>query len=168
MKQDRIDILLEQWKEQRPDLDASPLGIIGRLFILGRLSDRGVEQVLRPYGLSIPEFDVLAVLRRCGVPFRQPIGVLCAHSLLSSGAMTNRIDRLEKKGLVERSPNPTDRRGVLVGLTQNGRSLIDDTIAERFAEAHERVSVLSKNEQGQLEALLARFLSSLPEKKGAS
>lgn len=163
MIHDRIDRLLEQWQQERPDLDASPMGILGRLMILNRLSDRGVEQVLGSHNMSIPEFDVLAVLRRCGSPFRQPIGELCAHSLLSSGAMTNRIDRLEAKGLVERSPNPTDRRGVLVALTRKGRVLIDKLIAKRLDEARERVSVLTKKDRQQLEVLLARFLAALSE-----
>ena len=104
--------------------------------ILSRLSDRGVEQILQPYDLSIPEFDMLAVLRRCGPPFRQSVGELRAHSLLSSGAMTNRVDRLEQKGLVQCEPNPEDRRGVLVVLTKKGRVLIDQVVPERLKEGH--------------------------------
>jgi hypothetical protein len=75
MIMDRIEQLLEQWKRERPDLDASPMGILGRLMNLGRLANYGVEEVLRPHKLTIQEFDVLAVLRRCGSPFRQPVGV---------------------------------------------------------------------------------------------
>jgi DNA-binding MarR family transcriptional regulator len=153
--------MLEQWKHERPDLDASPMGILGRLMILSRLLDRGVEQILQPYDLSIPEFDMLAVLRRCGPPFRQSVGELRAHSLLSSGAMTNRVDRLEQKGLVQREPNPEDRRGVLVVLTKKGRVLIDQVVPERLKEGHGRVSVLSKKDRQQLEALLTRFLAAL-------
>jgi len=158
---DRIHRMLEQWKHERPDLDASPMGILGRLMILSRLLDRGVEQILQPYDLSIPEFDMLAVLRRCGPPFRQSVGELRAHSLLSSGAMTNRVDRLEQKGLVQREPNPEDRRGVLVVLTKKGRVLIDQVVPERLKEGHGRVSVLSKKDRQQLEALLTRFLAAL-------
>ncbi len=161
MVKDRIHRLLEQWKHERPDLDASPMGILGRLMILSRLLDRGVEQILQPYDLSIPEFDMLAVLRRCGPPFRQSVGELRAHSLLSSGAMTNRVDRLEQKGLVQREPNPEDRRGVLVVLTKKGRVLIDQVVPERLKEGHGRVSVLSKKDRQQLEALLTRFLAAL-------
>ncbi len=141
MIMDRIEQLLEQWKRERPDLDASPMGILGRLMILSRLADRGVEEVLRPHKLTIQEFDVLAVLRRCGPPFRQSVGVLCTHSLLSSGAMTNRIDRLEQKGLVQREPNPEDRRGVYVALTSKGRELIDKLVAERLKESHIHISL---------------------------
>jgi DNA-binding MarR family transcriptional regulator len=163
MAEDRIERLLKQWKQERPDLDTSPMGILGRLMILSRLADCGVAAILRPHNLSIAEFDLLAVLRRCGSPFQQSVGVLCAHSLLSSGAMTNRIDRLEQKGLVQREANPGDRRGVLVALTPNGRTLFDTLLPERLEEAHRRVSVLSTKDRRQLEALLTRFLAALPE-----
>ena len=132
-----------------------------RLTILSRTLDHGVEQVLRRYGLSFPEFDMLVVLRRFGPPFRQPVSQLCAHSFLSSGAMTNRVDRLERKGLIQREPNPDDRRSVLIVLTKKGRILIDQVVAERLIEGDERVSVLSKNDRQQLEVLLTRFLAAL-------
>ncbi len=93
------------------------------------------------------------------------VGVLCSYSLLSSGAMTNRVDRLEKKGLIRREQNPEDRRGVFVALTSTGRALIDKLVVERLQEAHERVSVLSSKERRQLEALLTQFLAALQEKK---
>ncbi len=166
MSKDRIEKLLEQWKRERPDLDASPMGILGRLMILSRLADRGVEEVLRPHKLTIQEFDVLAVLRRCGPPFRQSVGVLCAYSLLSSGAMTNRVDRLEQKGLVQREPNPEDRRGVHVALTSKGRKVIDQLVAKRLQEAHERVAALSAKERRQLETLLTHFLAALQDTEG--
>ncbi len=162
---DRIDHLLEQWKKERPDLDAAPVGILGRLMILNGLAARGVEKVLRPHNLTIQEFDVLAILRRCGPPFKRSVGVLCSYSLLSSGAMTNRVDRLEKKGLVQREPNPEDRRGVLVALTSTGRTLIDKLVVERLEEAQERVSVLPSKDQRQLETLLTQFLAALQEKE---
>ena len=162
---DTIEHLLKQWENERPDLDVTPIGILGRLMILSRLAERGVEKVLQPYNLTIQEFDVLAILRRCGPPFRQSVGVLCSYSLLSSGAMTNRVDRLENKGFIRREPNPTDRRGVLVTLTSAGRALIDKLVAERLQEAHERVSVLPSKEQRQLEALLSRFLAALEDKE---
>jgi DNA-binding MarR family transcriptional regulator len=165
MTKDRIDKLLDQWKKERPDLDASPMGILGRLMILDRLAERGIEKVLKSHNLTIQEFDVLAVLRRCGQPFQQPVSVLCAHSLLTSGAMTNRVDRLEKKELVKRQPNPEDRRGVLVTMTSKGRKITDEIITERLQEAHERVSVLPLKERRQLETLLAQFLAAL-QKKG--
>ncbi|MFT7463106.1 MAG: DNA-binding MarR family transcriptional regulator [Pseudohongiellaceae bacterium] len=139
------------------------MGILGRLMILSRLADAGVESALRAHGLTIPEFDVLAVMRRCGPPFKQPVGVLWEHTLLSSGAMTNRIDRLEQKKLVRRVPNPTDRRGVFVELTPKGRTMIDELVGLLLAEALERVSVLSAKDQRQLEALLKRLVSALSD-----
>ena len=162
---DRIEHLLKQWEKERPDLDASAIGILGRLMILNRLAERGVEKVLQPHNLTIQEFDVLAILRRCGPPFRRSVGVLCSYSLLSSGAMTNRVDRLEQKGLIRREQNPEDRRGVLVALTSTGRALIDKLVGERLQEAHERVSVLPSKERSQLEALLTQFLAALQEKE---
>jgi DNA-binding MarR family transcriptional regulator len=129
--------------------------------LLSDLSIQGVKDVLKPYGITLPEFDLLAVLRRCGPPFRRSAGELCAHTLLSSGAMTNRIDRLEQKGLVLRERNPEDRRGVLVALTGDGHELADVLVAERLREAHDRVSVLSPKDRIQLEALLTRFLQAL-------
>ena len=161
MAQDQIDQLLEQWSRERPDLDASSMGILGRLAILGRILDHGVEQILQRHSLSFPEFDMLVILRRFGPPFRHSVSELCAHSFLSSGAMTNRVDRLEQKGLIRREPNPEDRRGVLVVLTKKGRTLIDQVVPERLKEGHERVSVLSKKDRQQLETLLTRFLVAL-------
>jgi DNA-binding MarR family transcriptional regulator len=156
---DRVDLLISQWQSERPDLDPSPMGILGRLLILSRLADSGVAAVLRPHDLTVPEFDVLAVLRRCGSPFRQPVGVLCEHTLLSSGAMTNRIDRLEQKKLISRAANPEDRRGVLVCLTPAGLALIDRVVPERLEEAHNRLAGLSPMERRQLESLLGRLLA---------
>lgn len=162
---DRIEHLLKQWENERPDLDATPIGILGRLMILSRLTERGVEKVLQPHNLTIQEFDVLAILRRCGPPFRQSVGVLCSYSLLSSGAMTNRVDRLEEKGFIRRAPTAEDRRKVLVVLTSAGRMLIDKVVAERLQEAQERVSVLPSKEQRQLETLLSRFLAALEDQE---
>lgn len=162
---DRIDKLLKQWKEERPDLDATSMAILGRIMILDRLALRAVEKLVSQHNITIQEFDVLAVIRRCGPPFRQPVGVLCEHSLISSGAMTNRIDRLEKKGLINREPNPEDRRGVLVALSSSGRVLIDKLVTERLKEAQDRVSVLSPEEQENLNSLLTLFLKRLEERE---
>ena len=160
---DQIDDFLEQWKRERPDLDSSPMGILARLTALSHLTNCGLEEILRPHKLSIPDYYVLGVLRRCGPPYCQPIGVLCEHSLLTSGAMTNRADRLEEKGLVKRTANPEDRRGVLLALTKKGHKLVDHIAPERFKEAAERISVLSKKDRQQLEEILKRFLVALTE-----
>jgi len=128
--------------------------VLGRIDLLARELTNDVEELLRLHRLTIPEFDVLAVLRRCGEPYRQSISVLCAHSLVTSGTMTNRLDRLEAKGLVSREPNPEDRRGILVALSPSGRDLIDTVVPLRLKKAGERVSALSSEEID----LLVRFL----------
>ncbi|MDC3379083.1 MarR family transcriptional regulator [Planctomycetota bacterium] len=161
MPDDQIDLLLGQWRRERPDFDASPMGILGRLSILNRNLNEDVEAILKQHDLSFPEFDMLAVLRRFGPPFRQRVSDLCEHSFLSSGAMTNRVDRLERKGLIRREPNPEDRRGVLVVLTKKGRTLIDRVVAQRLEVGKSQVSVLSKKDQQQLATLLKRFMASL-------
>lgn len=164
-KTDRIDRLLEQWAIERPDLDASSMGVIGRLMILNRFAEQAMEQTLSEYKITLPEFDVLAVLRRCGPPFKKSIGVLCSYSLLSSGAMTNRVDRLEKKKLVRREQNPQDRRGVVVALTEEGKQLIDVLIEERLNEADKFTSAISLSEKEQLEATLKKLLLSLDKEE---
>ena len=166
MQRDRIDTLLQQWKAERKDVDVAPMAIIGRVFRLGRLVERDLGPILEKDKLTVPEFDVLAVLRRSGAPHRLPIWKLCDYSLLSSGAMTNRIDRLEKKKLVERKPNPDDRRGVLVGLTAKGKKTIDGILPKRLEQSQEQVSCLSSAEKKQLTGLLRKLLIGMEEEPG--
>ena len=158
MQEDKVDILLRQWKKERGDLDISPMEIIGRVFRLGRLVDQALKPIIEKENLSVPEFDVLAVLRRSGEPFCLPIWKLREFSLLSSGAMTNRIDRVESKGLVERIPNSKDRRGVLVGLTSKGKEAIENILPERIDQAKKQVLSLSASERRQLAGLLRKLL----------
>ncbi|UZP66767.1 MarR family transcriptional regulator [Desulfovibrio mangrovi] len=158
---DMIDRLQEQWAAERPDLDASFMGVCGRLMLVNKLLDQRAESFLKPYCLTQPEFDVLAVLRRFGEPYRLSAGELCEHALLSSGAMTNRIDRLESKGLVRREPNPQDRRGVFVSLTASGLALIDGLMPERLESLRDAVSVLSDDDRNQLDAILKRLVTAL-------
>jgi len=161
MQEDRVDVLLRQWRKERSDLDVSPMEIIGRIFLLGRLVDQALKPIIEKEDLSVPEFDVLAVLRRSGEPFRLPVWKLREFSLLSSGAMTNRIDRVESKGLVERVPNPEDRRGVLVGLTSKGKETIENILPERIDQAKKQVSFLSARERRQLAGLLRKLLAGM-------
>ncbi|PHR29848.1 MAG: MarR family transcriptional regulator [Desulfotalea sp.] len=164
---DKVDLLLKQWATERPDLDSSPMGVIGRLTILNRSVEKGFQQSLENVHITMQEFDVLAVLRRCGPPFQQAVGVLCSYTLLSSGAMTNRIDRLVKKELVLRKPNPEDRRGVIVALSEQGRTLIDELLPVRFEEAYKIVSVLSSAERNDLEKLLKKMTDAHSEECAA-
>ena len=158
LDKDRVDTLLAQWKKERPDLDTSPIGVLARIFVIAQVDSQRLEAALRSCGLTIPDFDVLSILRRCGAPFRQPVGTICEHTLISSGAMTNRIDRLEERGFVKREANPNDRRSVLVALTAKGKRAIDRAIPIRASDAKEQLQVLTAKERRTLEGLLSRLM----------
>ena len=119
--EDEVDRLVEAWQRERPDLDVAPLGVLSRVTRLARHLDRARRQAFAEHTLETWEFDVLAALRRAGRPYELSPGVLLTQTLVTSGTMTNRIDRLEARGLVDRRPDPDDRRGVLVRLTDDGR-----------------------------------------------
>ncbi|WP_254615663.1 MarR family winged helix-turn-helix transcriptional regulator [Cupriavidus basilensis] len=155
---DRVDQILAQWARERPDLDAAPMGIIGRVWRLARHTDRAVESALAPTGLNTWEFDVLATLRRSGPPYALSPGALIDSLMITSGTMTNRIDHLERAGLVRRSPNPDDRRGLLIELTQPGRVRIDHALEVHVANEHRLLERLSAAERKQLASLLRRWL----------
>lgn len=155
---DRVDHILAQWARERPDLDAAPMGIIGRVWRLARHTDRAVESALAPTGLNAWEFDVLATLRRSGPPYALSPGALIDSLMITSGTMTNRIDHLERAGLVRRSPNPDDRRGLLIELTQPGLLRIDHALEVHVANEHRLLERLSATERQQLASLLRRWL----------
>jgi len=144
---DRIDKLLSQWLEERPELDCSGLDVVARVQHLAKLLRRNEDHALESLDLKMWEYDVLSALRRQGRPFCLPATELARESLLSSGAMTNRIDRLEKRGLVERRKDPEDRRGVLIRLTRAGRKLVDDAIEARLGVADEQLAKLTRQER---------------------
>lgn len=127
---DHVDHLLAQWERERPDLDTTLLAVSTRLVRLGRYLDRTVADHLAPFGLHEGEVNVLAALRRSGPPYVLSPTALYRSLLVSSGAMTNRLDRLEQAGLLERTPDPDDRRRVQVGLTDAGRELVDTAFAD--------------------------------------
>lgn len=162
---DNIDQLIDQWAEERPDLDARPMGIVGRILRLSMLLEARAESALAPFGLSVWQFDVLATLRRFGTPHRMSPKQLMGEVMLSSGAMTNRIDRLEGEGWVRRLPDPNDRRGVLVELTTEGLALIERAIAARLDEAHDVVARLDSNDADVAEKALRRLLAELEGEK---
>ena len=159
--QDSVDKLLEQWRQERPELDVSGLGLAVRIELLAKLLRRSTERSLRKVGLKIWQYDVLSALRRQGPPFELPATELARASLLTSGAMTTRIDHLEEKGLVERRPDPHDRRGVRVSLTPRGREVIDDAIHARLTAAEQSVSELDSAERVAVERVLRKLLLSL-------
>jgi DNA-binding MarR family transcriptional regulator len=157
---DFIDRMNDQWRRARPDLDPAPLEVVGRVLVLAQHLERSVNEALAAHGLTLGQFDILATLRR------HPDGRLTPTQLmrsvaLSSGGMTNRLDRLEEAGLVRREADPTDRRGVVVTLTARGRELIDVATATRFAEAKESMPPLGRGEVRQLAGLLRTWIESL-------
>src|SRR5215471_1896723 len=149
MQQDALDRIVAQWQQVRPDLDPSPLAVLGRLQRLAGLVRRRVDTILKPYGLAWELLDVLGTLRRAGPPFRRTPTALYRACMLSSGAMTNRIDRLEAAGLASRVPDPDDRRGTLVGLTARGLAVVDEAIAVVWAAQAQLVAGLTETEQEQ-------------------
>jgi len=144
---DRIDRLLEQWSQQRPELDCSGLDVVARVQDVAKMLRRTEDEALDALDLRMWEYDVLSALRRQGAPYQMPATLLAKESLLSSGAMTNRIDRLEDRGLVERDRDPDDRRGVLVSLTVTGRGLVDKAIEARLGIANQQLASLSSQER---------------------
>jgi len=160
---DHVDHLIAQWRKERPDLDATPMGVFARVFHLSRVLEQRLEKVFKKHGLSNWAFDVLVALRRAGPPFRQTPTELFNSLLLSSGAMTNRIDRLEQAGLVKRVPDPADRRGVLVQLTPKGVKLIDAVMPEHLENETSILRNLPPAERRQLTDLLRRLILSLED-----
>lgn len=158
---DRIDRITKQWQRERPDLDISPMGLIGRLGNVTLHLSREMEKVFSQFGLNTSSFDVLATLRRAGDPYTLSPGEMLSTLMVTSGTMTNRIDQLEKAGWVIRKVNPEDGRSFLVSLTPEGLELINQVI-EAHAENQKRlVSGLSQQEQQTLNQLLKVFLNSL-------
>ncbi len=154
MKTDIADAILNQWSAERPELDTAGLGIVIRIMSLNRSFAKQAAAALEPLDLELWEYDVLSALRRQGKPFALPASALARESELSTGAMTNRIDRLEERGLVRREADPSDRRSIIICLTPSGRLLIDDAISYRLEAAGENLQSLSAEDREQLATLL--------------
>ncbi len=159
---DQVDMILFQWEEERPDLDPSPLAILTRVARLAKHITNSLKETLAPFGLDSWSFDVLSALRRQGEPFAMTPTELRRATILTSGAMTNRIDRLEVRGLVERGADPSDRRGIQVYLTAQGLELIDEAVVARLDSAEQLVSRLNTHERDQLAGLLRKLLLATP------
>jgi DNA-binding MarR family transcriptional regulator len=159
--QDAIDIVLGQWRQQRPDLDLSAMGVFGRLGQLSRALEAAVEQVLTRHGLQRGEFDVLAALRRCGPPYTLIPSQLAAALMMSRAGMTSRLDRLEGAGLVQRSLDPADRRSFRITLTEKGRQVIDATLTEHAANLARLASHLTPEDATTLTRILRTMLNAL-------
>jgi DNA-binding MarR family transcriptional regulator len=158
---DAVDELVAQWERERPDLDLWPVGIVGRLSRLSRLVERALKDFFAEHALEPWEFDVLATLRRAGEPYELTPGALLKAAMVTSGAMTNRIDRMESKGLVDRIPDPNDRRSVRIRLTENGHVTVDRLIELHVANEARLLSALTPTQREQLTSTLRRLLESL-------
>src|SRR5579863_2394729 len=147
---DRVDDILGQWKRERPDLDTRAMGVIGRIQRAASALRPKLDETHEVSGLAGETFDVLASLRRSGAPYQLTPTQLYREMMLTSGAMTNRIDRLEEAGLVSRRPDPEDRRGTLVRLTTKGKALIDAATTKHVVNEQGLLGILSEREQQQL------------------
>jgi DNA-binding MarR family transcriptional regulator len=158
---DLVDGMLEDWDTERPDLDTEPMEIVLRVQTLARLFHDRAAEALQVFGLQWWQYDVLSALRRQGDPYRMAASDLAAAGMLTSGAMTNRIDRLEDAGLVRRIRDEADRRRVLVQLTDDGLGLVDRASDARFDAATASLDGLTGDESRQLGRLLRVLLISL-------
>lgn len=161
---DRVAELQDEWRRERPDLDPSPQGVIGRLHRVALELTGRLVAVYGEYGLSEAEFDVLATLRRAGEPFERPAGELADHTLVTTGGLTKRVDRLVARGLVERRAEASDARRRIVRLTPAGRELIDRAFTAHIANEHRLLAELGAADARELEAILTKWLGMLDER----
>jgi DNA-binding MarR family transcriptional regulator len=158
---DHIDEITVQWRHERPDLDVTPMAIVGRLFRATALADAALAPPLTAFGLQPGWTDLLAALRRAGRPYELNPTDLMAATMLSSGGMTKRLDRMVGAGLVERRPDPYDRRGTLVRLTRRGRAVIDRAMKAHLANQERLLRSLAPGQRRDLEELLRILLTGL-------
>lgn len=159
---DAIDAIRTLWQRERPDLDTGPVAVLGRIQRLSRLLDKELKVFDTRHGLESGEFDVLTTLRRAGAPYQMSAGAFLRASMVTSGAITRRIDRMEAKGLVERVRLPGgDRRAVQIRLTEKGLTVVDDLFGRHLDNEARLVSPLKPDELDQLAALLRKLLESL-------
>jgi DNA-binding MarR family transcriptional regulator len=161
MEPDHVDAIVEQWARERPDLDASPMGLIGRLHRIGDQLHAELRPVFARAGLGPGDFDVLASLRRAGAPYELTPGELGETTMVTSSAVTKRIDRLERAGLVTRSVSEADGRSRRIRLTDRGFELVEGLIAEHVANEQRLVATFSPAEREQLAGLLRRWAREL-------
>jgi DNA-binding MarR family transcriptional regulator len=165
---DDVDEIVAAWRRERPDLDVSPLEVLSRVSRLARRLDLARGSAFSEHLLEGWAFDVLSALRRAGEPYELSPGALVQQTLVTSGTMTNRVDRLERSGFVERRPDPGDRRGVLVRLTPAGRDVVDSAMADLIEQEKSLLSELSPTDREQLAGLLRRMLAPLEARAGGA
>ena len=158
---DEVDNLLEAWARELPDLDLAPMEVLSRVTRLSRHLDNARRSAFAAHGVEAWEFDVLAALRRAGPPYELSPGQLLRETLVTSGTMTNRVDRLVERNLVERLPDPDDRRGVLVRLTERGRRTADGALSSLLEQERPLVDALSPTDRRRLAELLRRLALSI-------
>lgn len=158
---DYVDQLMAQWRRQRPAVDVAPMGVIGRISRLSRLLERQIEELFASHGLQGGRFDVLAALVRAGEPHRLTPTQLYNSLLVSSGAITNRIDRLVDEGLVTRGSHASDRRSLPVQLTEAGRDRLDEALMAHVKNEEELLAALDPQERELLAQILRRWLIAL-------
>jgi DNA-binding MarR family transcriptional regulator len=158
---DEVDELVAQWQAQRPDLEVGPMHVLSRVSRLARHLDIARRSAFASHGLETWEFDVLSALRRVGPPFQLTPGALLRATLVTSGTMTNRIDRLAEAGLVHREPDPRDRRGVLVTLTEAGRARVDAALSDLLTSERALLAGLSDDQRTALADMLRVLLAPL-------
>lgn len=162
---DRARRAQEEWQRERPDIDANVMALVGRLLQATHLLERNwFLPLAAQFELHQGEFDVIATLRRSGNPYAMTPTDLHEGLMLSSGAMTSRLDSLERKGLIERVPSPNDRRSTLVRLTPAGLALIDKLLPLHVANEQQAMAALTQKEQAQLDGLLAKLIVGLERK----
>jgi DNA-binding MarR family transcriptional regulator len=165
---DAMDLILEQWGRERPDLDCAPMGVIGRITQLQREVFLAQRATFARHGLDAPSFDVLAALRRAGEPYQLTPTALMRTALVTSGAITQRLDRLEEKGLITRGRSDADGRAVVVTLTEAGRTALDTALPDHLETERGMLAGLSDDERGQLAGLLRRWLIALGRVPGST
>ncbi|OZE02491.1 MarR family transcriptional regulator [Rhodococcus sp. 05-2255-3B1] len=156
--QDAVDRILQQWTVERPDVDVSPMAVIGRISRAASVLDKRIQVTLAEYGLQAGEFDLIATLRRTGAPHRLTVGQLLDSAMVTSGAITNRLNRLTDKGLIEREIDPTNRRVIIVQLTPAGLDAVDAALPAHVANEEALLTSLTPGERSQLATLLKRML----------
>ncbi|WP_086514155.1 MarR family winged helix-turn-helix transcriptional regulator [Clavibacter michiganensis] len=154
---DHVDRILEQWRAERPDLDPSPMAVVGRLSRAAAAMERELETTFAAHGIDASTFDVLATLRRHGAPFRLAPAALAQESMITTSAVAQRLNRLEALGLVTRLPRPEDGRGKLVELTAAGRELVDRVLPDHISTEEALLAPLDAAERRTLAELLARL-----------
>ncbi|MFA0570573.1 MarR family winged helix-turn-helix transcriptional regulator [Vibrio gallaecicus] len=155
---DAIDRVLEQWAKEKPDLETEAMAMMGRVMRIAKYMETEVAELHKRYDLKLGEFDVLATLRRSGEPYLLTPSELIGSLMLTSGAMTNRLDKLEGKGLIARAHSKEDRRSVTVELTKKGLILIDEIIIEHVETQKRLVQSLTDNQKQSANALLKVWL----------